>query len=621
MDSLDNSHSEQQERASPSGRPSLNGKSPIKPILSASSPARSVSMSDYSPMKGSNSISSFFTPPVPLRPSSLSTATSPQRQPVQAVVKSSPGPQSVAISSLVHDTKAEDSESDLTLSEGDDESESFADVLNTASETESVDVKPALSKVSRSIPFALNEEVDESVEGSSESESESESESVDESLSSSDSEVSLIISLPSTDSNEAATRAVPSRKYSDYSASDYETNANKEEEDDAADIPISIDSDSEEGDPIPVMVFDSKQIALPESPEKKPPSPRRKQSIESTELLVASAMPVLDNYKSSGNYTPLSPKRRALDPEQLSSVRSVDIVKPVENVRPVRPVDNATAVNMAAYQMKFNTTSPALFPSAISSHAAPVAPTPAVARGLMFAKDYVAKGPAFKPKTGYVYDERMLHHFDPHDSEHPEKPARITSIYEKLRDANLLEKSLRIPIQVKLAEFSPEVQSVHDPKYCRMINQTSLIRNLEELQQISSQFNSVYINPSTAISATVAAAATIELCQAIGKGEVENGFAIVRPPGHHAEHDEAMGFCIYNNVAVAASSLLRRKLASRILILDWDVHHGNGTQNAFNESGDVLYVSLHRYDGAKFYPHIEEANYTYVGSGTAGLGK
>ena len=223
-------------------------------------------------------------------------------------------------------------------------------------------------------------------------------------------------------------------------------------------------------------------------------------------------------------------------------------------------------------------------------------------------------------KTGFVYDERMLSHFDPYDHEHPEKPARITSIYEKLRAANLLDRSHRIPVQVKPAEITPDVRSIHSVNYCRKVNQTTLIRNLDELQHISSQYNSVYFNPSTAVAATVAAAATIELCDAIGRGEIENGFAIVRPPGHHAEHDEAMGFCIYNNVAVAASSLLRKKLAKRILILDWDVHHGNGTQNAFAESEDVLYVSLHRFDGGKFYPHIEEANHTYIGAG-AGLGK
>lgn len=224
-----------------------------------------------------------------------------------------------------------------------------------------------------------------------------------------------------------------------------------------------------------------------------------------------------------------------------------------------------------------------------------------------------------KSKTGYVYDERLLHHFDPNDPEHPEKPARITSIFEKLRSARLLERSHHIPIHGKLSEFAAEIQAVHDIKYCRMINQTSLVKNVEELNQISSKFNSVYINPSTAISATVAAVATIELCMSIGRGEIENGFAIVRPPGHHAEHDEAMGFCIYNNCAVAASSLLRKNLARKILILDWDVHHGNGTQNAFADNDDVLYVSLHRFDCGKFYPHFEDASHQYVGTG-AGLG-
>ncbi|NDD67784.1 hypothetical protein EBZ35_09095, partial [bacterium] len=227
-----------------------------------------------------------------------------------------------------------------------------------------------------------------------------------------------------------------------------------------------------------------------------------------------------------------------------------------------------------------------------------------------------------KSNTGYVYDERMLHHFDPVDPEHPEKPARITSIYKKLQEAKLLDQARRIPIQVKLAEFGPEVQAVHDPKYCRKVNQSSLIRNVEELYRFSGDFDSVYFNASTAISATVAAVATIELCKAIGRGEIENGFGIIRPPGHHAEPDQAMGFCIYNNVAIAASTLLRHGLAKRVLILDWDVHHGNGTQDIFAASGDVLYVSVHRHDGGRFYPHVPEAGHTFVGSGkTGGLGR
>ena len=88
----------------------------------------------------------------------------------------------------------------------------------------------------------------------------------------------------------------------------------------------------------------------------------------------------------------------------------------------------------------------------------------------------------------------------------------------------------------------------------------------------------------------------------VAKGELKNGFALVRPPGHHAEHEEAMGFCYFNSVAIAAKQLLLRKLAHRILIVDWAIHHGNGTQNAFYDNPNVLYISLHRHDHGNFYP-------------------
>lgn len=94
------------------------------------------------------------------------------------------------------------------------------------------------------------------------------------------------------------------------------------------------------------------------------------------------------------------------------------------------------------------------------------------------------------------------------------------------------------------------------------------------------------------------------------------GVAIIRPPGHHAEADEACGFCIFNNVAVGAKYAMEMHGAKRILILDWDVHHGNGIQNIFYDDPRVLYISIHRFDGGTFFPGKLDADHTFVGSGS-----
>jgi acetoin utilization deacetylase AcuC-like enzyme len=100
-------------------------------------------------------------------------------------------------------------------------------------------------------------------------------------------------------------------------------------------------------------------------------------------------------------------------------------------------------------------------------------------------------------------------------------------------------------------------------------------------------------------AASLAAGTAVEVADAIVDGGIERGFAAVRPPGHHAESDRAMGFCFFNNAAVVARHLTAVRGLSKVLILDWDVHHGNGTQQIFYDDADVMYVSLHQYP---FYP-------------------
>ncbi|MBN2199033.1 MAG: histone deacetylase [Candidatus Aminicenantes bacterium] len=207
----------------------------------------------------------------------------------------------------------------------------------------------------------------------------------------------------------------------------------------------------------------------------------------------------------------------------------------------------------------------------------------------------------FQP-TGIVRDRRFLEHTM--GSGHVESPLRLEAVYEMLdKDgpANLAD----IPARAATLE---ELAFIHDPDYIAFIERTS-------------GRAMVVLDPDTAASARtweaarLAAGGLLEASDAVLRGEVRNAFALVRPPGHHAEAGRAMGFCIFNNIALAAEHLVRRRGLKRVLIADWDLHHGNGTQHSFYERGDVLYFSTHQFP---YYPGT--GHWTESGSG-AGAGK
>ncbi|RXW25579.1 hypothetical protein EST38_g273 [Candolleomyces aberdarensis] len=129
------------------------------------------------------------------------------------------------------------------------------------------------------------------------------------------------------------------------------------------------------------------------------------------------------------------------------------------------------------------------------------------------------------------------------------------------------------------------------------MNEQQFVDSEEYYEQLS-----LYVNEGTTTAAMLSCGGVIEAALAVARGEMHKSFAIVRPPGHHAEPDEHMGFCFFNNAAVAARVVQQQTSIKRILILDWDVHHGNGTQRAFNDDPSVLYISLHRYEEGTFYP-------------------
>ncbi|HYA94397.1 MAG TPA: histone deacetylase [Thermodesulfobacteriota bacterium] len=202
-------------------------------------------------------------------------------------------------------------------------------------------------------------------------------------------------------------------------------------------------------------------------------------------------------------------------------------------------------------------------------------------------------------RTGVVKDRRYLEHVM--DPGHPESPDRLREIYQGIEEE---EMKGRVLGKVKPRPATrEELETVHSPAYIDLIASTAgkpYVRLDADTSTCAKSYE----------AALLAAGGLLELIKVVMQGKLNNGFALVRPPGHHAERDRAMGFCLFNNVAIGAHYALQSFSLQRILIVDWDVHHGNGTQNSFYEDPRVLYFSTHRYG---FYPGTGAA--TEVGRG------
>ncbi|KAH8996551.1 histone deacetylase complex protein [Lactarius hatsudake] len=202
--------------------------------------------------------------------------------------------------------------------------------------------------------------------------------------------------------------------------------------------------------------------------------------------------------------------------------------------------------------------------------------------------------------VGYVYDAAMMSHSPDEGDEHPEQPQRIVAVHNTLLKHGCLGAMKRLPFRRVQREA---VLLVHTEQHWRMV---LALKSLTRQEIIDSkafyEHDSLYVSPQTTDSALLSCGGVIEASLAVARGDLKKTFAIVRPPGHHAEPDRPMGFCFFNNVAIAARVVQQLTPIKRILILDWDVHHGNGTQRAFYDDPSVLYISLHRYEGGRFYP-------------------
>ncbi len=202
------------------------------------------------------------------------------------------------------------------------------------------------------------------------------------------------------------------------------------------------------------------------------------------------------------------------------------------------------------------------------------------------------------PRTIYSWDERcLLHHngsmlldegaADWIEVPHVEQPERLERTISVLERAGVLGRLQRLESRSATRE---ELELVHEPEMVEAIEHAC------ESEQLAWVGPEARIGPGSWEAALLAAGITVEVADAVLDGRADNGLALVRPPGHHATASEPMGFCLFNNVAIAVRCAQRRRGVGRVAVVDWDVHHGNGTETIFYEDPNVLFVSLHQDD-------------------------
>jgi len=215
--------------------------------------------------------------------------------------------------------------------------------------------------------------------------------------------------------------------------------------------------------------------------------------------------------------------------------------------------------------------------------------------------------------VGVAYDDCFLLHAS---VGHEERPARLLSIVGMLKHSNLW--NALAPVHTRSATRD-ELLYVHSKSYIRKLEKIDDTEDqeekLEKCKDYSSDLVDVYMNEFTIKCAKASVGSSIEAVNGVVKHGMQSSIALVRPPGHHAEAHCAQGFCVFNNVAIAVKHALDKLGLERVMVVDWDIHHGNGTQREFYSDPRVLYSSVHRFDFGKFYPCAVSAGPQSVGDG------
>jgi acetoin utilization deacetylase AcuC-like enzyme len=203
-------------------------------------------------------------------------------------------------------------------------------------------------------------------------------------------------------------------------------------------------------------------------------------------------------------------------------------------------------------------------------------------------------------QTGIVKDERYMDHVAM--DYHPETNQRLKVLHDMLQEP---EMNGKFPLISPRMASEKDLALIHVPSYIELVASTAK-RPYTMLDP------DTYACPKSYETAKLAVGGNLAAVDQVVEGKVKNAFALIRPPGHHAESNRAMGFCLFNNVAIAAQYALKTHQLKKAMIIDWDLHHGNGTQHAFYERADVLYFSSHQYP---YYPGTGHINETGSGSG------
>lgn len=203
--------------------------------------------------------------------------------------------------------------------------------------------------------------------------------------------------------------------------------------------------------------------------------------------------------------------------------------------------------------------------------------------------------------VGFVCHELFLQHLAGYS--HVESPQRVEAILKRIKKSPIAESLLFLNAEPARIEW---LERVHDKEYVQAI------LSLEIEEAVVLDWGDTVATKASPQAALHAAGAGVQAARLVLEGTVTSAFCCVRPPGHHAERNRAMGFCIFNNIAVTASHLVEEGGLTRVAIIDWDVHHGNGTEQMFIDDDRVLYVSLHQYP---HYPGTGHSNTVGTGRG------